>query len=210
MRNCASLKSLNVSLLRRPDFQRYATSLNMRATHDRDLAMAAGPHLARIRKARSEMRKRTLILLSLVFAVLAGCKEGDSGGTEPPPGSVTHQVSVTVTGPGAVEDSANGIDCAATCNYTIAQGRVLNLTQLPEAGAHFTSWSGDCPAGEQCSISVTGPLDIGATFATDDPPPPPGTQRVTLTITGPGTVEDTANDISCDSTCSYNLRKASC
>ena len=132
--------------------------------------MAADPHLARIRKASPEMRTCPLMLLSLVLATLAGCNEGDSGQTEPPPGGVTHQVSLTVTGPGTVEDSANGIDCSATCNYTIAQGRELTLTQRPESDAHFTAWSGDCSTGEQCSITVTGPLDIGATFVADDPP----------------------------------------
>ena len=149
------------------------------------------------------MRTCALLLLSLVLATLAGCNEGDSGQSEPPPGGVTHQVSLTVTGPGTVEDSANGIDCAATCNYTIAEGRELNLTQHPETGAHFSTWSGDCSTGEQCSISVTGPLDIGATFVTDDDPPPPGTQRVSIRVTGPGTVEDTANGIDCGATCHY-------
>jgi len=168
--------------------------------------MAAGRDLAQFRKARPQMRTYTLLLLTLVSVALAGCKQqSPRPDGEPPPPPVTHQVSLTVTGPGMVEDSDNGINCTATCNYTFAQGRVLNLTQRPDAGAHFTTWSGACSTAEPCSVSVSGPLDIGATFVADGPPPPPGTHQVSLTVTGPGMVEDAANGINCTATCNYNL-----
>jgi len=84
-----------------------------------------------------------------------------------------YQVSLTVNGPGTVADSGNGISCNATCNYTFAAGRTLNLTQQPAAGAHFTTWSGSCSTAQQCSVSVAGPLNIAATFVADSPAPPP-------------------------------------
>ena len=79
-----------------------------------------------------------------------------------------HQVSLTINGPGTVRDTTNGIDCAAACTYAFPEGLTLNLGQLPAAGAHFSSWSGACSTASQCSVNVSGPLNITATFVADD------------------------------------------
>ncbi len=126
------------------------------------------------------MHVKTLPLVLLAGIALAGCKNQatqDSGAPPPvgqPPPPTQYQVSLTVTGPGSVEDPGNGINCSGTCTYTLADGRTLNLVQHPAAGAHLTGWGGTCPAAQQqCSVVVSRPLSIAATFATDSPPPPP-------------------------------------
>lgn len=88
-------------------------------------------------------------------------------------GGNQHQVSVTVNGPGTVKDTVNGIDCAATCSYSVAEGLTLNLTQQAASGAHFSTWGGSCSTAQQCSVRVSGPLNITATFEADTSPPPP-------------------------------------
>ncbi len=152
------------------------------------------------------MRTHTLLLLTLASVGLAGCKQQSTRpDVEPPPPVTRFQVSIAVTGAGTVEDAANGINCTATCNYTIDEGSELNLTQRADSGARFSTWSGACSAAGPCSMSVTGPLAISATFVDDDVT----RFQVSVTVSGPGTVEDAANGINCSAACNYMFDEGS-
>ncbi|MGH8863437.1 MAG: hypothetical protein ACREVZ_02125 [Burkholderiales bacterium] len=124
------------------------------------------------------MHTKTLSLLVVTIVVLTGCKSQATKSSDPPaaqpPPATQYQVTVTVNGPGSVEDAGNGINCTSSCNYNVTAGRTLNLAQHPAAGAHFTSWSNGCSAAQQqCSVVVSQSMSIGATFTADSPPPPP-------------------------------------
>ena len=99
----------------------------------------------------------------------------DAPGSAPP---VTRAVQVTVTGitRGTVTSAPEGISCLTDCVQHFGNGRQVTLTATPIAGSVLTGWSGACaPAGAAttCSLTVDGPLDVGATFAPAPPPPAP-------------------------------------
>ena len=99
----------------------------------------------------------------------------DAPGSAPP---ATDVVRVAVAGitRGTVTSSPAGIACLTDCAQHYGAGRQVTLTATPLTGSVFSGWSGACaPAGTagSCSLTVEGPLDIGATFAPTPPPPPP-------------------------------------
>ncbi len=99
----------------------------------------------------------------------------DAPGSSPP---VTHALQVTVTGitRGTVTSAPEGISCLTDCVQHFGSGRHVTLTATPVAGSVLAGWSGACaPAGTAttCSLTVDGPLNVGATFVLAPPPPAP-------------------------------------
>ncbi|MCX7508797.1 IPTL-CTERM sorting domain-containing protein [Delftia tsuruhatensis] len=48
----------------------------------------------------------------------------------------------------------------------VTHGQDASCTAMPDAGYHFTSWSGDCTGTRACQLTnVTSPRSVGATFA---------------------------------------------
>jgi uncharacterized repeat protein (TIGR02543 family) len=90
--------------------------------------------------------------------------------------TVTMPTHGTVTGNG-INCGTGGSDCSETYNY----GTVVALTATPDTGYDFGGWSGACTGTGACSITMTSPKTVGATFTL---------QRHTLTVTKPthGTV----------------------
>ena len=102
-----------------------------------------------------------------VIVELAGCEDapeprpqwaltvaryGDSGGT--------------VEGP--------GINCGRDCNESYDPDTTVELTAIPAPGFEFSGWSGDCSgAMALCSLQMTGPRDVTATFVPAGPEPEP-------------------------------------
>src|SRR6185503_12269140 len=128
---------------RRFGFQRRANSLTLSANRERPSAMFVGQMRKQNAASRLCGRAGAAWLVAAATAAVAGCNERSARpDPDPPTPPVMHQVSVSVSGPGTVEDAANGIRCTASCEYTFADGHELNLTQRADDGAHFTVWSG--------------------------------------------------------------------
>ena len=85
---------------------------------------------------------------------------------------------------GIVPAPANG---TVTCTPNpVTHGQGASCTATPDAGYHFTSWSGDCTGTGACQLTnVTSPRSVGATFALNTYPISitPATTNGTVTCT---------------------------
>ena len=100
---------------------------------------------------------------------------------------------------GIVPAPANG---KVTCTPNpVTHGQDASCTATPDAGYHFTSWSGDCTGTGACQLTnVTSPRSVGATFALNTYPISitPATTNGTVTCT-PNPVTH-GQDASCTAT----------
>ena len=89
----------------------------------------------------------------------------------------------TITGSG-INCGVGGGDCTQDYDY----GTVVPLTATPSTGYGLGSWTGNCSGTGACSVTMTGPRTVGATFTI---------QRFTLTVTPPTGGTITATGINC-------------
>ena len=83
---------------------------------------------------------------------------------------VTHQLTVTKTGPGTVTSEPAGINCGATCSSSFAEGTGVTLTAAAATGATFTGWGGACSgSAATCSLTLNEAKDASATFVAGVP-----------------------------------------
>jgi hypothetical protein len=161
---------------------------------------------------------RGKLLLIPVLLILAACQSSSEEGATPPAGQASqpapspsptptpppsptppptpappsHSVTITISGAGTVEDTANGLSCAATCTRQIAAGATLNLLARASNGHTFESWSGACTGAQSCIVTVSSATDIAARFAqTSAPPPPSGDGSLFVAPVAQGSVEVT-------------------
>lgn len=85
---------------------------------------------------------------------------------------------VEVVGPGQVDSQPGGIACRAglgsDCTQSFSLGTAVTLTAVPDAGAQFIGWEGDCAgAGSTVAVSITldQPRRCVARFGPATPPP---------------------------------------
>jgi lysophospholipase L1-like esterase len=79
----------------------------------------------------------------------------------PPP--VTLTVTLAGTGSGTVTSTPAGINCPTACMVGFPGGNVT-LTATPAAGATFAGWSGACTGTGTCTVSMSQPRAVTATF----------------------------------------------
>lgn len=96
-------------------------------------------------------------------------------------------------GQGTVTSSPPGIDCGATCSGSFAEGMVVALTAVPDAGSEFEGWSGACSGKSACVVNITAAQNVTATFTR--------TYALTVSKTGPGTITSSPAGIECGATC---------
>ncbi len=121
-------------------------------------------------------------------------------------------VSISVTGPGngsgSVISYPTSINCnlsagsaSSGCTSQYSTGLQLSFTAFPSAGSNFTGWGGAClgQTGTVCTVSISGPTNVTATF-TLAAPPPSNTLNVTLQGSGSGVVTSADNLINCGET----------
>lgn len=110
----------------------------------------------------------------------------------------TLSVGVVSNGSGRVTSSDSKIDCPPTCAASYTTSTTVTLTAIPALGSILTSWSGACTGTEPCTIDVTTPKSVVATFDLRD---------FTLSVTngGGGTVTSSPAGISCGTNCSAAL-----
>jgi hypothetical protein len=91
-------------------------------------------------------------------------------------------------GAGTVSSSEVGIACGASCSTTVASGSSLHLTATPSSGSSFFGWSGGgCTGAATCTVTVTGPATVTATFLSGVLPTvtqPKATLRTGVTLSG--------------------------
>jgi hypothetical protein len=101
----------------------------------------------------------------------------------PPP--VTHTVEVTGGGSGAMFKlsvaklgggfgtviSERGINCGLDCENEYREGKSVTLSAFPQAGSTFLGWGGACVGSGTCTVSLSGPKAITATFEAAPAPP---------------------------------------
>lgn len=107
-------------------------------------------------------------------------------------------LQVSVVGEGSVTSVPAGIDCPDECEASFADGANVTLTASPAAGWELEGWSGACTGAGPCSVPVTGPLSVAATFR-------PETVTVTVTVTGSGSVSSAPPGIACPGECATSV-----
>lgn len=71
-----------------------------------------------------------------------------------PSTALTLDVAVTGTDTGAVVSDPGGINCGESCEYAYTPGSTVTLTAVPDPGASFSGWTGDC-SGSATTCTVT-------------------------------------------------------
>jgi hypothetical protein len=108
------------------------------------------------------------------------------------------RLTVTATGGGTVTADLPGFTaCTATCAVDFDQGTVVFLTATTPAGATFRGWSGACTATGACSVTLDTAKTVTATFVTPT--------RLTVAVTGPGSVASSPAGIACPGTCATDF-----
>ncbi|UJR85692.1 InlB B-repeat-containing protein [Sandaracinus amylolyticus] len=108
-----------------------------------------------------------------------------------------YTVSVSKSGGGTGSVSGSGIDCGGTCSTQIAHGDSVSLVAMPSPGSTFAGWGGACAsAGSSatCTVPITEAESVSATFTL-------GTNVLTVTRVGSGTVTSSPSGIDCGTTC---------
>jgi Divergent InlB B-repeat domain len=92
--------------------------------------------------------------------------------------AATFTLEAHKAGSGGGTITANSaISCAADeCSGDFADPTDVTLTATPGANSTFAGWSGDCTGTGACTVRMSGPREVTATFGTVPPtpsPPPP-------------------------------------
>ncbi|HSS73125.1 MAG TPA: hypothetical protein VLK53_06120 [Gaiellaceae bacterium] len=105
-------------------------------------------------------------------------------------------LAIAVDGPGQVD--GNGIACrdgSGDCVEFYADGASVTLTAVPDSGATFTGWGGDCTAAgtnSTCAVTMSSARAVTATFTTGG-----GGVNPTLTVSPTGNGKVTGDGIDC-------------
>lgn len=105
-------------------------------------------------------------LLSGLVIVGMGCDD-----SETLPSLTTHLLTVTTagSGTGVVFSDPAGITCGETCSAEFPADTTVTLTAEPMDGSTFVGWEGGGCAGDgPCTLTITEPMTVTATFASAD------------------------------------------
>jgi hypothetical protein len=124
-----------------------------------------------------------LVPTPLADSTFAGWSGGACKGTEPcaftvdgpvsvtarfepaPPGEVSLTVTPAGEGSGTVTSKPAGIACGMDCVGAFPRGSQVILTQAADEGSDFAGWDGGgCSGTEDCTVTLSGPREVTATF----------------------------------------------
>jgi hypothetical protein len=112
----------------------------------------------------------------------------------------TFSLALTVNGPGEVECEVEGV-VELFCEPEYAENTAITLIPVPESGAEFSGWSGDCSGTGNCELTMDQNREATATFEEITPPEPEFTLTVVKAGSGLGTVTSTPTGIDCGPLC---------
>jgi hypothetical protein len=121
--------------------------------------------------------------------------DGGDGAAAP----IAHTVTITKQGAGTGTVTASGaaIDCGTSCSARVDEGTVVTLSGTPSSGSLFGGWNGGpCSGVGTCTFTVTGDVDVTATFPLDN-----FTLIVARTGNGAGSVSSSPSGITCGADC---------
>lgn len=122
--------------------------------------------------------------------------------------TVTHTLSVTVTGTGSVSSTPAGLTCSGgTCTHAFDAGTQVTLAP---SGGTFSNWSGACSGSGNCVVTLSADQSVTAAFGS-------GSSGYVLTVVlggdGSGTLTSTPPGINCvsgsSSGCSHDFGSSS-
>jgi len=103
--------------------------------------------------------------------------------------------TLTISGSGSVAADVPGLQCGQSCTTTWNADTKLALTATPGPGAKLVRWSGACSGSFACNVTVSQGATLSALFA-------PLSYRLTVGVSGQGTVRSSRAGISCPTRCS--------
>src|SRR5262245_15937507 len=74
-------------------------------------------------------------------------------------------LTVSTSGKGNVKSAPAGISCGTACSASYQTGTALALTATPAQNFAFTGWTGACQGTGPCTVTLTSPTTVRATFA---------------------------------------------
>lgn len=104
-------------------------------------------------------------------------------------------LALAISGPGSVRADVPGLQCAQTCTTTWNAGTAVALTAAPAAGAKLVRWTAGCAGSAGCNVAVNAGTTVSALFA-------PREYRLTVAVSGRGSVRSSRPGISCRPRCS--------
>ncbi|MGI8886504.1 MAG: InlB B-repeat-containing protein [Gaiellaceae bacterium] len=103
--------------------------------------------------------------------------------------------ALTVSGSGSVTGDVPGLRCSQSCTTTWSAGTTLELSATPTTGTKLVGWGASCSGRSTCKVVVEPGKNVSATFALE-------TYRLTVAVTGQGSVRSSLPGIACPSRCS--------
>ncbi len=135
----------------------------------------------------------TTIVSGAVTSVNAGFTAAAQAAT------LTVAPSPASRGSGTITSAPAGLTCtvndgvtSGVCTVTFANGTVVSVTQIPNAGSVFQGWSGDC-IGNPCQVTMSQARVAEVTYRV----PPAGIVAVSGNGTGSGSVTSSPSGIAC-------------
>ena len=106
--------------------------------------------------------------------------------------------SLAISGSGQVEADVPGLLCSRSCSTSWNTGAQLSLSATPVQRSKFIRWGGACAGSSQCLVTVGQSGPVSALFA-------PLTYRLTVRVTGKGSVRGASAGIACPGRCTATV-----
>ncbi len=136
-----------------------------------------------------------LLFVFFLALLLTACGGGGSG---PSSQSQQAELTIAITGNGAVTSTPAGINCPGACSAGFQPGTGVTLTATAAAGFKFAGFGGAC-SGSSCQLVLSGNQAVSANF-TSVPP-----AQLTVAVSGNGTVTSNPAGINCPGTCTASF-----
>ncbi len=85
-------------------------------------------------------------------------------------GTGSRALTVARAGNGSGTVKGGEIDCPGTCSRVYPSGTSVTLTAVPDTGAEFSGWTGDCADSSVCTVVLSSDRSVTATFALSPTP----------------------------------------